>query len=1119
MTKPVQRRFGRRALVVGAGALAAYQALKMTASGADAQLPGAAGAPLEGSGYRGTQQTADLTVRWRHLERRVKAADLLAAWHFDEGSGYAFDDVSGHGHTLFLTGANWNTTDSGLAAAIHGRGFRGGAVHLDGTRWLAAGPTADLSVRSGLTVTCWVRPDVLPTQPALLVGFGVAYALTLDPTGTITLTMADASGGRHVVHSSDALSPGRWSQVTATASPKTGAMDLYVDGVLAAKARARRFAMRRAVASLVLGDRFTGDLDEVTIHQAALAPAEIRRLYVVGLPKVYTQTSESIDAGRQVFTRFKGSEPIPHPLTAGTALSLRFAGSFHAEDGAGPIVQPASSTLEPGAFGGAWRATGDHLTFRSPLSGDSGSFEAWYQPITDLDDAHRTHRKEIFAATGTTSALTLYTRGGRWCFDVRRTNGRTETRSAFAQQLAPMSLEHVAVTWGQQPTGGHGVVLYVNGVPAAALTTAAGETSSQLMAFGGTTAAPAYCLLDDVRISDRALAWGEVCPRGQASTEAAGLDLRDSFERPPGAAPMLWRVGSADAAWSHRRLPWQDADPASDDPTGRGALFQGSPAGLHPIYHPDAFGHASSIEAGVAFPSVSDGWAGLFVQAPDVVGLFSGVTFMLNPARREMRLARYVGGRVAAEKALPYDFPITARTTYEMTLTCADDGIVRGFTDGTNVISMRAGAGWPREGYAGMVTENARADFTNLHFCALTPATAESRVIRTRILRYGDGAALAHLALVPFRWHRRRGLLPWQYTSKDPEPAGNIAGADTAVPLRPIPPAAWRSEDSANSDLITVDGRIHYFMRGNPRIDNDPSKARIGALYTDVAAFDGIHFIDPNAASAEVRGGTILQSGPPTGVAGKPGIGTVQVNAPSTAYVGDGRLLFFGRQSSFENTATDTYGELVFSRFDVRTASWEHDVAQQLTWARPPGSTTGGELIQGQLLRGSPEVVSLRNPDDDSYEAVVFQQTGRAGHAEMATALLVNASAGQPTPAPGLPVFTSLSRAGGGAIYGFRVMYDNGIYYLHYNDGPQVPDWPDRFVLAAALHPYTGPWATNVETAQADSLYFRRGGELEPDNGAIWQGTMFKHRGQYYMYYENYHSVGDVDQAYADYTN
>ena len=71
-------------------------------------------------------------------------------------------------------------------------------------------------------------------------------------------------------------------------------------------------------------------------------------------------------------------------------------------------------------------------------------------------------------------------------------------------------------------------------------------------------------------------------------------------------------------------------------------------------------------------------------------------------------------------------------------------------------------------------------------------------------------------------------------------------------------------------------------------------------------------------------------------------------------------------------------------------------------------------------------------------------------------------------------------------------------------------------MLAAALNPYAGPWVVNPTTAHPGSSYFQRGTELEPDNGATWQGAMFKHRGCYYLYYENYHSIGDVDRQYGD---
>ena len=138
---PGQRRFGRRALLVGtagvAGALVVGEAIRRND---DEPTPPTVTptAPAETSHVDESGQTVDLTVRWRHLERRVEDPDLLAGWQFDEGSGYAFDDVSGHGHTLHVTGLNWNTTDSGLASAIHRRG-PARRIRLPGRQPLAGG--------------------------------------------------------------------------------------------------------------------------------------------------------------------------------------------------------------------------------------------------------------------------------------------------------------------------------------------------------------------------------------------------------------------------------------------------------------------------------------------------------------------------------------------------------------------------------------------------------------------------------------------------------------------------------------------------------------------------------------------------------------------------------------------------------------------------------------------------------------------------------------------------------------------------------------------------------------------------------------------------------------------
>jgi concanavalin A-like lectin/glucanase superfamily protein len=1144
--RPGQRRFSRRALLVGAAGASAYGVFRLADLDSEAPRPGGVPSPAPGPTYDGPGEIVDLTVRWRHLETRAAAPDLLAGWTFDETAGYSFGDVSGNGHRLYATGTRWNTTDSGLAGALHRRGLRGGAVWLDGSRWLAADLAPGLAGTTGLTVSCRIRAARLPTGPATLVGYGAAYRLVLDATGALSLLVTDTEGQVHALRTAKAvIAPDRWTHVSATITPAAGVLTLFLDGNETATVESVPFLMPETPQRLMVGSRLTGAIDELTLHAQPLTADAVRQLFVVGLPAVFTQTSESLDANLRVFNRFSGSDPVPHPAEPGSVLLHRFAGSTTTEQGVAPFGLVGAAEFVPGVFGGAWRATSQRLSYPSPLEGDSGSFEAWYRAISDPADPHRVQRKEVFHAVGPSAALTLFTRDGRWCVEVRRPAAPTDTGTGPSQTFVPGTLEHVAVTWGQQAGGRHGVALYVNGAPAAFLPTRPGGTTfTQRVGLGGTASAPAYCLFDDVRISDTALAWGDVCPRGQAATGAAGLDLRDRFDRPRGAAPMLWRAGTAGGAWSHQEMSWQRPDAVGDDPASRRALFQGTRSGRHPAYHPDAYGQASSIEAGVAFGSAVDGWAGMFIHSPQVGGDFSGLTFMMNPAQGLLRLARFEAGRVTAAKALPYDFPMAARTTYEMTLTNAGDGIVRGFIDGSNVISLRTEPDWLAQGYAGMLTDGAAAFFSNLHFCALTPVAEASRAIRMREIRYGDGADVAAVALVPFQWHKRPGLLPWQYTHKRPEPPGTIAGADTVFPVRPIGPAAWRAEDSANSDVITLGGQVLYFMRGNPRVDDRAGAARIGVLYGDVTAFDGIHFTDPNAALGNLTGGTLLVGevvpDAPILPTGEPAIR--QLNAPSTAYVGNGQVLFLARDFSHASGARPPYDSVVFSRFDVTTGRWEHSVPRHLPWGEQPASepaTTAGSgagpsatgpagtVGAGEVgtsrpgrppIHGSPEVLSLRDPDLDAYQAVVFQQTGSPDAAVMATAMLANVTAGIPALAPGMPVHTSLSRPSGKAIYGFRVMFDNGIYYLHYNEGPVVPDWPDRFVLAAALDPYAGPWIASPTTLPEDSTYFRRGSEFEPDNGAIWQGTMFKHRGRYYHYYECYHSLDDVDAPYENYS-
>ncbi|TDE14274.1 LamG domain-containing protein [Jiangella asiatica] len=1113
----------RRRFILGSGGVIAAPVLLGGDPAAASAAPAGDAMPTDLAA-----QSCDLTLRWRHLEARVVRDGLVAAWPMDEGTGYVFDDVSGRGHDFHITGSRWNTTDSGLVDAFRRPGRRGGGVFLDGTRWLQAQQASDLDLNgapAGMTLTAWVRPTEGPGERATLLSYGDAYALTLASDGALRFTVRRHDGEYRSVESDPlAVPPGRWTHVAAVTWPGASRLTLTVDG-----RTVRRFAVPASIRTpatddLVAGVALHGQLDELTLHDRALDPDEVRGLYLVGLPRVYTQSRETIDADSREWTSFRGSDPIPHPVEADTVLAVRFDGDTGPVHGRGRVADE-SAGLEPGHFGGALRATGGTgVAYESPLGAPSGTCEVWYQTVVDDADPDRSERKELVRAEGDRCGLALYTEAGRWHATLRIAGAAARTVSGPAQTFVPGQLEHVAVAWG--PHGGQDALsLHVNGVEVSREPIdLAGRVFDRHVVVGGSRTAPAYCLVDDLRLSDRVRTWGEICPRGHAATDAAGLDLRDGFDRAPGTAPRWWRPASGGAAWSHERKTWEDPSRTGDAPERATALLQREVAGLHPIHHPDAYGHASSIEAGVSFAAVADGWAGVFVQASAPEEPFSGHTFAVNPGRGQLRIARYAAGAPVEAKTLPYDFPTRAATTYELTLTATGDGLLRGFVDGHNLITMRVGDGAPASGHAGLFTHDAAAFFDDVHVTALTPARPASRLVQLRLFTTGGEVEARGVRLEPFRWHKRRGLPPWQYTRQgeefpgDPELPGNLAGADTPTPERPIPPAFWRSEDSANSELVTIDGRVVFFMRGNPRVGGRSIGARIGVLETTVDTFDGIHFQDPSAGITDLDDCKLLQGPVDESPEEMRHQERFQLNDEGCAYVGDGRLLLFAKE--FRNKVGDfpSYRRLIYGYYDVRADDWVDGESRYVDWsAMDPGDPEA--VFQG--IEGTPELVSLRDPDTDDYRVLLYHQatTGDDRRVMGITGLRL-AGDGVPVLDPEHPTVHSIGRPSNKVVYSFRVLFDNGIYYLHYAEGPQTPDWPDYFVLGAALDPYGGPWIVNEDTNADDATYFRHGERYEPDNAAIWQGTMLKLRGRYYMYYENYHAIGtNLDQQYSNYNH
>jgi len=1086
-------------------------------------------------------QVADLSLRFAHLEPRVQSPDLVAYWPLDEGSGYAFGDASGGGHRAYITGHTWNTTDSGLTASFHRQGRRGGAVYLNGRQWLQVQAAPSLQPQGALTLSAWIKPGGDPARAAEQVvvshmAGGKGYALLLEGDGTLRFVVGDDQGRRREVASRKGVVKDAWVHVLATRAPERGGLRLYVNGVLAGRSDGAPFTPGVAAADLRLGARadgkraFRGWLDEVALHARALSPAEAKGLYAVGLPKLYVQTRETVDAARTVWTSYRGDAPVPHPVEEDTALLLTFDGTLSSVQGQVPSSSaPPENAFAPGAFGGAFDATArtDGLHYPSPLTAREGTAEVWFIPVQDPSDPERQGEKVLFRAEGEGGWLELLSRNGSWVARLGRDDTTLLSAVSPVQRFVYGTPVHLGVTWEATGEGRGTLVLYLNGVDVAR---ADGEAEvpvfdGQLQVGGGGPKA-AHGYLDDLRVSREVRGWGQVGPQGHVVTEAPGLDPRDRFDRTAGEPLWLWRPGTAGAGWRYAHKPWEDDGRGlGDSGTQRRSLEQTALDGRHLLFHPDASGERASVEAGVSFARAQDGWAGVFLQAAGPSAALSGHTFTLNPAANALRLATLVNGEVVASKTLPYDFALRPERTYTVTLTALSDGVLRGYVDGHNLISLRLPEDSSTGGFAGLMTEGASAHFDDVHFSALTPATPESRRVQARLFSDGSAQAAGYAAFSfnAFRWAKRYGLLPWERTYKYPEPPGAIFGADNGT-VRPNPPQFWRSHDAANSEVLLVDGTVYYFMRGNPHIRGSHGPAAIGVLSAPSDAFTGIHFRDHSARITDLDRAELLRGHedlvPEEARDWPPRDARFQVNDQSAVYL-DGKLVVMAREFRNSQAGYPWFRRLVFGTYEVGEGSWAAHEGRPVAWSGPPDPSDPFSPFQG--IDATPELTVLRDPVTDEDVIFLFHHHEALGGVPVTGVTGLRLEGDDLVLHPGYPTREGYRKLDADSIYGERVLFDNGIYYLHVNAGPDFDytklggDWPDRFQLASTLHPYRGPWVRSADNGRPERPYFTRGGEFDFDNAAIWQGTMFKHRGRYYLYYETYHAIANVDQPYELY--
>jgi len=212
------------------------------------------------------------------------AHDALAYYSFDQGSGTAVHDDSGHGHDGRLLGGTWTNA-----------GRFGGALRFDAPD---AGVVVDPFPQA---VSDWSASFWLLVQSADLTGvstvlsneitFAGGWEVNVQPKDATfgNLEFAYSINGAYAKASCDCVTLGVWTHVVAVVNGSALTIQLFQDGVATASATASgQFMPGNPYLYLGrwdgTGRPLLGVLDEVAIYDRTLSPAEVAQLYAGTVP-------------------------------------------------------------------------------------------------------------------------------------------------------------------------------------------------------------------------------------------------------------------------------------------------------------------------------------------------------------------------------------------------------------------------------------------------------------------------------------------------------------------------------------------------------------------------------------------------------------------------------------------------------------------------------------------------------------------------------------------------------------------------------------------------------------------------------------------------------------------
>lgn len=215
---------------------------------------------------------------------RANALDVhkLLEWKMDESSGSTTMDTAGSNNGTLLSDPQFVP------------GWSGNCLEFDSTDYVRNTNATNLPTGAGntWTINMFVRPDAVPSDWAVIGGFGNLYDNVSRGSRYITYGGTINFWGHWLdIYSTTDFDIGAWQMITATYDGTT--IRLYKD----ARQIGSQYASLAAAAAHVYlapskwGGNFTGKIDEFTIWDGALSPAQIDALQQTS-DKVYVTATD-----------------------------------------------------------------------------------------------------------------------------------------------------------------------------------------------------------------------------------------------------------------------------------------------------------------------------------------------------------------------------------------------------------------------------------------------------------------------------------------------------------------------------------------------------------------------------------------------------------------------------------------------------------------------------------------------------------------------------------------------------------------------------------------------------------------------------------------------------------